>query len=419
MNFYALTHCLCCNSDELILTLDLGHQPLANDFRPPYSLEPETFPLALNTCKKCWHSQLSHCVSRELIFSNYTYASGTSTTLAHYFKWFAENLKKFLPRGARVLDIAANDGSFVAALKEAGFEGIGIDPASNLVASAKSKGISVIEGYWPQDADKLSGRFDAIVCMNVLAHVDNPFEFLNNCTEFLNPGGVILVQPSQARMFGNNEFDTCYHEHLSFFNTHSISVLGEAAGLKLNAAFFTKIHGDSCVYVFSAENKLLNYDINYYFSKGKFGISEDVLDYENSIGLYSRETYTRFSEKSNQRIAALRGSIDEYRRNNYKIIFVGAAAKAMTVINYAKIKPDLFLDEASLKIGRVAPGAGVLIDDLSAIQGLKSPAFVVITAWNFKDELLRKLINLGIPRNSVYYCYFPVEELKKFDDIIQ
>ena len=295
---------------------------------------------------------------------------------------------------------------------------MGIDPARNLVAGAQTKGLPVIEGYWPQDATRLSGRFDVIVCMNVLAHVDKPYEFLNRCADFLNTDGVVLVQPSQARMFGNNEFDTCYHEHISFFNSKSISVLGEAAGLKLNSAFFTKIHGDSCVYVFTPKNGLPRSDIHGFFNAGEFAIPGDVFAYENSIGLYDYETYIRFADKSNQIISSLRASIDEHRKNKYNIVFVGAAAKAMTVINYANIKPDIFLDEAPLKIGSVAPGTDVLIGELSEIKSLNSPAFVVITAWNFKDELLRKLVSLGIPRDSVYYCYFPNEEIRRFDTMI-
>jgi SAM-dependent methyltransferase len=357
-------------------------------------------------------------VERKLIFSNYAYASGTSNTLSRYFTWFAESLSKYLPQKSRILDIAANDGSLVARLESFGFDAVGIDPAKNVVIDAQMKGRNVIEGYWPQDAKRIERGFDAIICMNVLAHVDNPKEFLTGCKEYLNGDGIVIVQPSQARMFGNNEFDTCYHEHISFFNTNSIRVLAASVGLRLISAFFTKIHGDSCVYVLAQEGARVSKDIKNYFSNGEFSIIEDVFEYEDSIGLYEKQTYLEFARQSRNLLELLTKRVLEHKSNGYQIVFLGAAAKAMTVINAAGIEPDLFLDEAPLKIGRKVPGSRLLVQNLQALHHVMGPIFIVITAWNFKRELLGKIWELGLPKDTIYYCYFPAEEIGTIGDIL-
>ena len=113
MASYKITKCLCCNSENLDLVLDLAMQPLANTYRRIQDINVEKYPLALNVCLNCWHSQLSYCVDRKLIFDSYTYISGTSKTLNSYFRWFSQELKKIISRDGRVLEIAANDGSLV------------------------------------------------------------------------------------------------------------------------------------------------------------------------------------------------------------------------------------------------------------------------------------------------------------------
>jgi SAM-dependent methyltransferase len=409
-NSFEISRCLCCESENLNVTLDLGLQPLANDFRPPDAPDCEEYPLVLMTCADCWHSQLSYCVSRQQIFKNYAYASGTSNTLRSYFSWFGKCLKAWLAPNKRVLEIAANDGTLVSELIKLGVDASGIDPATNLVNAARGIGLPVIEGYWPNDADRLEGHFDTIICMNVLAHVDNPKAFLAQCSKSLAPGGVIIVQPSQVRMFQNFEFDTCYHEHLSFFNSRSLSALAESVDLELKAATIVKVHGDSPMYFLTKRRDQFVKDPSLFFKQGEFGTREDLIEYEQSINLFDRETYVRFSNKCSEILRRFGTQVSLHRDAGFKVVFVGAAAKAMTVINASKLKPDLFLDEATLKIGKFAPGVKVRIDNLASLGALSSPAFIVITAWNFKSELLRKISEAGVPSGSRYYCYFPKEE---------
>ena len=407
MSNHALRECLCCGSDQLRLVLDLGKQPPANSYSALPLESIEEFPLGLNVCRKCWHAQLTYCVDRHELFTNYSYVSGTSYTLDRFFSYFAKALSGAIQPGARVLELAANDGSLIRHLQKAEFECVGVDPAVNIVEKARDEGLPIHCGYWPEFASRLNGKFDAIICMNVVAHVDDPLAFLVGCKDKLAADGILLVQPSQARMFENCEFDTIYHEHLSFFNSNSISNLARRAGLKLVESLLVKIHGDSPIYVLQHEDAAQRPSIRPAFNSGDFFIDDDVLEYENQIKLYDSETYTKFTIQARQILADLVTVVNEHQNNGFDVVFVGAAAKAMTVINAAGITPKVFLDESPLKIGLHAPGCGSLIDALEVVSTFDKPTLFIISAWNFRYELAAKLKKLGVPEGSIFFSYFP------------
>ncbi len=410
MNNRYLKKCLCCGSDELRLALDLGVQPPANSYARSQDERVEEYPLGLNICRKCWHAQLTFCVDRQAIFDRYAYVSGTSGTLTKFFAWFADGLAAALSKNARVLELAANDGSLIKQMQAKGLDCVGVDPARNIVEEARKEGLPIHCGYWPDVSDQVSGQFDAIVCMNVAAHVDCPRTFVAACKEKLKKGGALMIQCSQARMFGNYEFDTCYHEHLSFYNSRSMSALAEAAGLKLFAAPLAKIHGDSQIFILGHADTPPSAQLLHAFDTGDFAIADDLFTYEAQIRLFDWETYEKFRDYSKTVVSTLQKVIDDHRQKGFKVVFVGAAAKSMTVINAGKIRPDHFLDEAPLKIGLYAPGAGTLIDGLGVCKDMTEPTLFVLSAWNFRNELMSKIKAIGVPAGSVFYTYFPFPE---------
>jgi SAM-dependent methyltransferase len=411
---YKITSCLCCNSEVLLSTLNLGNQPPANSYLTNNEDSPKDFPLELMLCINCWHSQLSFCVDRTSIFNNYTYVSGTSSTLINYFSWFANSLYTSLGENSTVLEIAANDGSLIKEMLKCGLKCTGVDPAKNIVDIAQANGLPVEYGYWPEYSKNIKDSFDAIVAMNVLAHVDNPLNFLIACASKLSFDGIILVQPSQARMFENGEFDTIYHEHISFFNSKSISSLANRAGLKLVDSFLVKIHGDSPVFILKHLNSIGNkYNLSS-FRQGDYSITENLNTYEEKIKLFKELTYLAFKTKANNRMNEVISIVNQHKIKNYKIVFVGAAAKAITFINSTKIQPDHLLDESPYKIGLFAPGSLCKVESLNSIShySLNEPCLFIISAWNFKTELIKK-IKSKYKKNSSYLTYYPKLELFK------
>src|SRR4051812_4714195 len=108
MSYKTITKCRCCDGTNLAEYLDLTDQPLANSYHDGTTALP-IFPLKVNVCVNCWHSQLSVVVDPDLMFKSYPYVTGTSKTMLEYCDLFAREITKFCePRetAPRILDIA-------------------------------------------------------------------------------------------------------------------------------------------------------------------------------------------------------------------------------------------------------------------------------------------------------------------------
>ena len=401
-NAKELKECLCCGSTHLELTLDLGEQPMANSFLEHPDDTELTFPLRLNRCKDCYHLQLSHAVNPDLLFKNYLYVSGTSQTLRDYFDWFANYTIEEFSRGnerkpTSVLDIACNDGSQLNSYKAQGLATYGIDPASNLHEISSANHNVVCDYFTEQDVQMYKDKnIDIITAQNVFAHNSYPLAFLQQCKAIMNDDSLLFVQTSQAEMVKNNEFDTIYHEHLSFFNVNSMNALAERAGLKLVNVAKTPIHGTSYVFIFSTV------DPDTYYGVGSM-LAEEIRE-----GLTSEETYVEYAQKCQQVVKDLDGAIVAYRTLGYKVVGYGAAAKGMTLLNYGKFNLDYIIDDNPLKQGRYSPGMHIPvvgIDELAKDHDEKI-AFVPL-AWNFFDEIKRKIKGVRDNTDDVFVRYFP------------
>jgi SAM-dependent methyltransferase len=390
-----LTHCLCCGSENLELTLDLGQQPLANSFISTPTEFELTFPLVLNRCADCSHLQLSHAVDPNLLFKNYLYVSGTSQTLRDYFDWFAKEALVYCPNARSVLDIACNDGSQLNSFKALGLKTYGIDPAENLYSISSTNHEVICDYFNHEHVAHYVNRVDIITAQNVFAHNSYPLEFLEQCRDIMHKDSVLLIQTSQADMIKNNEFDTIYHEHLSFFCANSMNELSQRAGLNLIDIRKTPIHGNSYVFVFSR-------------SQPAGDNVADILEEERQLGLQDSKTYQVYATKCQQVVKDLKETIEQYRSSGYVIAGYGAAAKGMTLLNFGNINLDFVIDDNPLKQGRYTPGTHDPVVGINVLDNYaESKIAFVPLAWNFFDEICQKIKNKRTCNNDVFIRYFP------------
>ncbi|HPG88123.1 MAG TPA: class I SAM-dependent methyltransferase [Hyphomicrobium sp.] len=393
--------------------LDLGSQPLANALLATPDEPYDTFPLGLATCDACSHGQLTHFVAPEQLFKNYLYASGTGGALNPFFQWFSATLAAVLPRGSRVLEIACNDGSLLDCLRDAGFQASGVDPAENLTAIAIAKGHEVLTGFFPET--RPSGKFDAIVAMNVCAHTPEPRALMQGVKELLATDGAAIIQTSQAFMLMNGEFDTIYHEHYSFFTPASMRSLAESCGLQLETRQIFSVHGNSLVSILrhaGVVRRAFDFNGGQPFAVAWPDPEPDVL----SLGLErtaSTEAYGRFASQAVAVMDRARTRVKDHQANGGQLALVGVAAKALTFITAAGIKPDHFLDDATLKVGRFVPGAARAIVPMRAATALPDDTLFMIGAWNFADALAAKVRALRAGAATQFLVCLP--QLREFN----
>ena len=407
-DFYTIDKCLCCDGDNINLLLDLNKQPLANSYHDN-SKESEKYPLGVNLCQDCYHIQLTDVVNPDLLFKDYLYVSGTTKTLRDNFKWFADFVLEYTancrwnwpnPRINSVLDVACNDGSQLDCFKsKQAIETFGIDPAENLY-ELSSKSHDVTCDYF--DSDLYDRTFDLVIAQNVFAHNSNPKKFLDDCEEIMHDNSFLFIQTSQSDMIRNNQFDTIYHEHISFFNINSLNELVKRTGLYLVDVIKTPVHGTS--YLFILHKSQMN--------KHKV---QNLIDVEREQGLLSIKTYEDYRNKVLEIVDTFKllveGSGDF---EDYKIVGYGAAAKGMTLLNFAQVDLDVIIDDNPLKQGLLTPGRNIKISSVDTLKQYKESDKILFVplAWNFYKEIRERIKNVRDNKNDMFLKYFPRVKLE-------
>lgn len=405
MMYKEIKECLACGNMELIPTLDLGNQPLANSYlkdEMEFSSE-NSYPLQINRCSKCYHVQLSVAVDPDEMFRNYLYVSGTSNTLRKYFEWFVKYTVEYYNNINDVdinsiLDIGCNDGTLLDYYKSVGISTYGVDPAKNLF-NATSKRHNILCDYFDKNSSKQLGvNFDIISAQNVFAHNDNPLNFLESLKQVMHNKSLAFIQTSQANLILNNEYDSIYHEHHSFFNILSMQKLCQRAQLFLIDVIKTPIHGISYLFIVSKNKNLV-----------RPNHIQNLIEMERYQGLYNDSTYISYEQHCHDSSNRMNDIVTQYRNNGYKVIGYGAAAKGNTVLNFTKIKLDYILDDNPLKYDYYTPGMHVYIGSIDILDKYdeNDKILFIPLAWNFFAEIKNKIKNKRNNSNDKFMTYFP------------
>ena len=395
------TRCLACDSDDIHMALDLALQPLANSYKKSADATEDRYPLAVKLCYQCKHLQLSHSVDPAIIYKNYLYATGTNQTIKDYSRWFANFVQEYTGITGTVLDIGCNDGTQLNYFKDLGFNTYGIDPAENLHDRSSTNHTVVCDFFGPDAVDKLSAvDYDAIVAQNVCAHNPDPAGFLQSCRKLMSNDTLLFVQTSQADMVSNNEFDTIYHEHVNFFNANSMKQLAKRVGLHLVDVQKSPIHGNSYIFVLSLR------DLRPYHVQNIIAMEAPLL---------KLNTYQQWRDTVESNVKVLKFHIDQYRKQGYRLIGYGAAAKGNTLLNYAELDLDFIVDDNELKQGSFTPGRSIPIVSIRRIQALLQQDRVVFVplAWNFFDEIRTRILDARKNDQDLFLRYFPTVEIVK------
>ena len=386
--------CLICQTPRMTQLIDLGTQPLANQLTPKEA-ELEAYPLAMYRCTNCYHNQLNHIVPPEKLFTNYLYVSGTAQTNDQHFDHFAEQITSKRAPG-KVLDIACNDGTQLDKFKSRGWETYGVDPAHNLAPLSRAKGHAITVGFWgdPEIEQSLPSVFDVIIAQNVVAHVPDPCRFVLGCRNKMNESSRLYLQTSQAELFNSGEFDTLYHEHVSFFTVRSMAQLAHQCQLHLDHVEKVPIHGVS--YIFTL--RLGPGDIN--------AQVQSMMEAESHI--YSPYNSIFYRHHVNERRFLISQMMKRCVQDGFKLVGFGAPAKGNTLLNSLDgVMPEYLVDENALKQGLFSPGHRIPIVPYDRLVDDDRSLAIIVLAWNFLDEIKTKIAKARGSRPTIILVPFP------------
>lgn len=384
--------CRSCGCTALVPVLSLGQTPLANALRSEQELAaPEpTFPLELVFCTRCALVQITQSIAPPDLFRDYVYFSSFSDTMLRHAMELARSMiaERRLGPGSLVVEAASNDGYLLKNYKAAGVPVLGVEPARNVARVAVEKhGIPTREEFFDAAfAERLVAegqRADVFHAHNVLAHVPDLNSFIAGIRAILKPSGVAVVEaPYVKDMLDHCEFDTIYHEHLSYFSLTTLDRCFRGHGLVIVDVERVPIHGGS-LRIFAIPVERVN------------GVPPRVaalLAEEAMWGVDTPDPYLAFASRVNQIKSALRMLLGNLKASGLRIAAYGASAKGSTLLNYCGIGPetlDFVVDRSTVKQGKFTPGTRLCIyspDKLLETQ----PDFTLLLTWNFADEILRQ-----------------------------
>ncbi|HTL06580.1 MAG TPA: class I SAM-dependent methyltransferase [Gemmatimonadales bacterium] len=383
--------CRACGAGGLELFLDLGSQPLANAFlhSPAEFAGEPAFPLALYLCHDCGLVQLADVIAPEALFRNYIYVTGTSETMAAHNRAYAGTVAQWLGLGPGdlVVEAASNDGSLLACFQQQGSRVLGVEPALNLAELARGRGIPTEAVFFgPETAARLRaahGPARAVLGNNVLAHVDDPRGFLAGARSLLADDGLVIVEvPYLGELLRRLEYDTVYHEHLSYFSISALLRLAGDAELRVVRIDQVPVHGGS---------------LRLYAAPAIAGRDHaaDVLAAaaaEREAGLTAPARWHRFAADVERHRTALRELLTRLQGEGRTLAAYGAPAKGNTLLNYCGIGVELLpytVDRNPLKVGCFTPGMHLPVLPVESLPE-RRPDVLVVLAWNFAEEIMRQ-----------------------------
>jgi hypothetical protein len=370
--------------------------PLANACLKPTELyQVETFyPLRVYVCESCYLVQVPEIATPEQLFSDYLYFSSYSETWLQHAKAYVEQvMQRFgVAADSQVIEIASNDGYLLRYFKEKGVPVLGIEPARNVAAVAEAAGIpTVVKFFGTQTAKELVAhrtQADLLVGNNVLAHVPDLNDFVKGIKILLKSSGVVTMEfPHLLRLVEENQFDTIYHEHFSYFSLITVEKVFTMHGLTLFDVEELPTHGGSLrIYVRQAEDS----------AKPVSQRVRDLIAREEAAGFTRLELYLSFAEKVKETKRKILEFLITAKRAGKSIAGYGAPAKGNVLLNYCGVRSDFIdytVDRSPHKQGLFLPGIHIPIYPPDKIKETK-PDYLLILVWNLKDEIMEQMAHI-------------------------
>lgn len=388
--------CRLCGAPLTRTFVDLGMSPLCEDFRPEELLDSVEYyyPLHVYVCEECFLVQLKQYVSPESIFTEYAYFSSYSNSWVAHAKTYCEQVTQRYGLGPKslVVELASNDGYLLQHFGPLGVRVLGIEPAANVAQTAIDRGIPTrVEFFGAAYAETLLGEgiaADLIVGNNVLAQVPDLNDFVAGMKLLLKPQGVITLEfPHLEHLIAQNQFDTIYHEHFSYFSLFTVCHLAARHGLRVVDVEELPTHGGSLRVHIAHE------DSTHVISRRV----DALLSREKARHFDRIEGYAGFAGKAAAVKRDLLAFLIAAKNDNKRICGYGAPGKGNTLLNYCGIGTDLIdftVDRNPYKHGRYTPGMHIPILPVEAIDHAR-PDYILILPWNLKDEIARQMQHVG------------------------
>jgi len=387
------SQCRSCRTTLEHTFVDLGMSPLANSYLKPEQLNCKEafYPLRAYVCAKCFLVQLEQFSTPHDIFSDYAYFSSFSDSwLAHAKTYVGMIVDRFqLDRNSKVVEIASNDGYLLKNFVSRGIPVLGVEPAANVAEEAIRQGVHTKVAFFGEKtavdlrADGWSA--DLIIGNNVLAHVPDLNDFVEGLKVLLKPSGLVTMEfPHLLQLMEQNQFDTIYHEHFSYFSFLAVEQVFAGHGLRLFDVEELPTHGGS-LRVYACHDQ----DV----SKPIGSRARELKSREEAAGFCRLDHYLSFSPRVEATKRKLLSFLISAKQEGKQVVGYGAPAKGNALLNYCGVRTDFIdytVDRSPHKQGHFLPGVRIPIHAPEHIRQT-CPEYVLILPWNIREEVMQQM----------------------------
>jgi len=376
--------CRACESKNLKEILNLGEMALAGGFlenEEAVRAEQE-FPLPVHVCLDCALVQILEVIDPAILFRDYSFSSSTIPPLVKHFENYAQWLATRVSPAVSS-EFGSNDGVLIAPLEKLGISAKGVDISENITEMARAKGLEVITGFFDDEMARTMvqqyGPADVVTGSNAFAHNDHPERILEASRIALKDSGHLCLEVMYAGdLLELLQWDTLYHEHLTFYSLHTLGVLLERHGFHLVHAERIPMHGGSLRVIASAKA-----------GAARSPELEEVARYEERMKLGDPQTWIDFGAHIGRKIDVVRQTLGRLSKNS-RIWGYGAAGKATMWVNACDMTYlEAMVDASPLRAGKMMPGTHTPIVFPTELRN-NPPDYIFITAWNYADVIRQK-----------------------------
>jgi hypothetical protein len=369
------------------------------------------YPLLTYVCSQCYLVQLDEFVAPGDIFSEYAYFSSYSDSWVEHARRYVEMISERFSLGgsSRVVEIASNDGYLLQHFVKKGIPCLGVEPAANIAEAALARGVeSVVTFFGERTAMDIANKYghaNLLLGNNVLAHVPKLNDFVSGLKALLASGGVITMEfPHLLRLMSENQFDTIYHEHFSYFSFMTVEQVFAHHGITLFDVEELPTHGGSLrIYGRHADDD----------SKPVGERVTQLRTKEQLAGLDRLDTYGGFSDQVKETKRKLLDFLIQAKRAGKSVVGYGAPGKGNTLLNYCGIRQDFLdytVDRNPYKQGKFTPGTHIPIFGPEKIRETK-PDYLLLLPWNLREEIMQQM---GFIREWGGQFVVPIPETKVY-----
>jgi len=334
-------------------------------------------------CGDCGLSQLAQVVDPDLLYRDYPFRAGVSSKWREHCEAMADGLD--LEIGDFVVDIGANDGTFLDACLTRDAKVLGVDPCP------VSDAVPMLPVLWSEETARglvrMHGHPDVITATNVFGHVDDAADFLRGLAVALPVTGYALIEcPHIFPLLEQTAFDTIYHEHLSYWSLRPLERLCEQTGLRVvDVEMFSDLHGGTMRYTLVPDTSPWHVQT----SVTGLRILEAAHFAEGLV------PYRDFAERAWRNILLFKQALQEERDARWRIAGYGASAKGNVLLQAAGVRRDLLsviVDDTPAKWGLYTPGTEIPIQPPDA---LREADILVLLSWNNAEALKASALKQG------------------------